>query len=436
MKKILVAGAGHGGLSAAICLARKGYDVTVVESKLPENLGYDWHDTMPADTFEYVGIDLPEEYEASNRMAYVSPNGSTKVIMPDARRIDVDRIILLKHLVSNAEKAGVKLVFGQKIIAPVIAGAWVTGFTAEDAEGNTYNYSGDIVIDACGMNSPVRKNLPAHFGIQNEFDRQNIFDVYRIYLENKTGEITDPPYIVTFFNLDKPGIDWMNTNKDFIDIIVGKFEFSGDLTQDEIDATIAKYKKDFPYIGDKVLRGGTGVERIPISRMLPLIVGNGYAAVGDSAGMTVPLTGSGIALSMKAGRILADTIEAAEDKDLTVKMLWPYQYKYYQDFGKDYVLLDLFKKLFTYISTDEINYVMEKEILTADKMAIADGFPLKIELSYLLHVASVALPLAPMAPDMLKCFKLLPLLPVINKTMPAEYDAQKVHSWVKLYRSL
>ena len=87
-------------------------------------------------------------------------------------------------------------------------------------------------------------------------------------------------------------------------------------------------------------------------------------------------------------------------------------------------------------ATDEINYVMEKEILTADKMAIADGFPLKIELSYLLHVASVALPLAPMAPDMLKCFKRLPMLPVVNKTMPAEYDAQKVHNWVELYKAL
>ena len=435
MKKILVAGAGHGGLAAAICLAKKGYDVTVVESNKPENMGYDWHDTMPADTFEYVGIDLPEEYEPSNRMAYVAPDGKTKVIMPDACRIDVDRKILIRHLIDNAEKAGVKLVFGQKITAPIIAGAWVTGFTAADDE-NTYIYNGDLVIDACGMNSPVRKQLPAHFGIDNEFDRQNIFDVYRIYFENKTHEITDPPYIVTFFNLDKPGIDWMNTNKDFVDIIVGKFEFSGDLTQEEIDAAIAKYKKDFPYIGDKVLRGGTGVERIPIRRMLPLIVANGYAAVGDSAGMTVPLTGSGIALSMKAGKILADTVEAAENKDLTVKALWPYQYKYYQDFGKDYVLLDLFKNFFTYIDSDDINYIMEKEILTADKMAVADGFPLKIEPSYLLHVLSVAPPLAPMLPDLIKCFKMLPFMPVAAKTMPEEYDPQKVYDWIKLYKAL
>ena len=435
MKKIIVGGAGHGGLSAAVVLARQGYDVTVVESKTPENMGYDWHDTMPGDTFEYVGIDFPEEYEPSNRMAYVAPDGKTKVIMPDAKRIDVDRQVLIRHLIDQAEKAGVKLVFGQKIIAPTVEGAWVSGFTATDGE-NEFSYKADLVIDACGMNSPLRRQLPAHFGIDNEFDRQNIFDVYRIYFENLTGELTDPQYIVTFFNLDKPGIDWMNTNKDFVDIIVGKFEFSGDLTQQEIDAAIAKYKKDFPYIGDKVLRGGTGVERIPISRMLPLIVANGYAAVGDSAGMTVPLTGSVIALSMKAGKILADTVIAAGDKDLTVSRLWDYQYKYFQDFGKDYVLLDLFKNFFTYIDSDDINYIMEKEILTADKMAVADGSPLSIELSYLLHVLSVAMPLIPMVPSLLKSFKMLPLLPVAAKLMPEKYDAQKVHSWIKLYRSL
>lgn len=434
MKKILVGGAGHGGLSAAIVLAKKGYDVTVVESKNPADMGYDWHDTMPGDTFEYIGIDYPEEYEPSNRMAYVAPDGKTKVIMPDAMRIDVDRKILINHLIKEAEKEGVKLVFGQKVVSPTVAGAWVTGFTATDGE-KTYEYCGDLVIDACGMNSPLRRNLPSHFGIDNEFDKQHIFDVYRIYFENLTGELTDPQYIVTFFNLGKPGIDWMNTNKDFVDIIVGKFEFSGELTQEEIDATIAKYKEQFPYIGEKV-RGGTGVERIPIRRMLPLIVANGYAAVGDSAGMTVPLTGSGIALSMKAGKILADTVIDAGDNDLSVSRLWGYQYKYFTDFGKDYVLLDLFKNLFTYIDTDDINYIMEKEILTADKMAIADGFPLKIELSYLLHVASVALPLAPMVPALLKCFKLLPLMPVAMKSIPEKYDAQKVHEWTKLYNAL
>ena len=46
MKNILVAGAGHGGLSAAAILAKNGYNVTVLEKSRREDIGHDWHDAM------------------------------------------------------------------------------------------------------------------------------------------------------------------------------------------------------------------------------------------------------------------------------------------------------------------------------------------------------------------------------------------------------
>ncbi|MCR5041882.1 MAG: NAD(P)-binding protein, partial [Clostridia bacterium] len=42
MEKIIVAGAGHGGLVAAAHFAKAGYDVTVYEKNAREDLGYDW----------------------------------------------------------------------------------------------------------------------------------------------------------------------------------------------------------------------------------------------------------------------------------------------------------------------------------------------------------------------------------------------------------
>ena len=44
MKRILVAGAGHGGLAAAALLAKNGFDVTVIERKKREEMGHDWED--------------------------------------------------------------------------------------------------------------------------------------------------------------------------------------------------------------------------------------------------------------------------------------------------------------------------------------------------------------------------------------------------------
>ena len=41
-RKIIIAGAGHGGLIAGALLAEKGYDVTVYERNIRDDLGYDW----------------------------------------------------------------------------------------------------------------------------------------------------------------------------------------------------------------------------------------------------------------------------------------------------------------------------------------------------------------------------------------------------------
>ena len=42
--KIIIAGAGHGGLAAAAKLAKSGFDVTVVEKEKRSALGHDWED--------------------------------------------------------------------------------------------------------------------------------------------------------------------------------------------------------------------------------------------------------------------------------------------------------------------------------------------------------------------------------------------------------
>ena len=55
MKNILVAGAGHGGLSAAAILAKNGYNVTVLEKSRREDIGHDWHDAMDIPAFITVG---------------------------------------------------------------------------------------------------------------------------------------------------------------------------------------------------------------------------------------------------------------------------------------------------------------------------------------------------------------------------------------------
>ena len=44
--KIVIIGAGHGGLQAAKELSKDGFDVTVYEKNSPEKVSYDWRDDV------------------------------------------------------------------------------------------------------------------------------------------------------------------------------------------------------------------------------------------------------------------------------------------------------------------------------------------------------------------------------------------------------
>ena len=130
--------------------------------------------------------------------------------------------------------------------------------------------------------------------------------------------------------MNRPGIDWTSGEKEYIDVLIGKFGAAGKLSEQDVDDALTDYRKNYPNIDYETLRGGVYAD-IPLSKMLPMFVCDGYAAVGDSAGMVHPLNGCGISLSMQAGKILADTVLAANG-DYNKASLWKYQYEYFFKF--------------------------------------------------------------------------------------------------------
>ena len=435
MKKIIVAGAGHGGLTAAYNLAKNGFDVTVYEKRQRDELGYDWHDSMNYTAFDEAGLERPDEslIRRSVQTAFENPSATVKLVLPyDDSGFMMDRKVLFKYLIEKAEAVGVKFVFGCDITGALLDGMSVAGIKyIKDKE--SFDAKADMVIDACGMNSPVRKSLPPCFGIRNSFEAKETFHVYRVYFENLTGEIFEPQYLVSLFHMGKPGIDWAIAEEDSVDILVGKFGTAGELTAEEIEGAVSEYKSRFPFIGDKIIRGGQrGI--IPLSKMLPLLVADGYALVGDSAGMTVPLNGSGIVLSMRAGKILADKIYGCEKDAFSIGNLWKYQYEYFQTLGKDLVMVDILKNFFTFCKKKDIDYFLEKKIITKEQLDFESG--LEITPKYIMHIASVGLPLIGLLPPLVGTLKSIPMIDSLVSTMPVEYDKMAVEDWVEKYSKL
>lgn len=438
MSSVLIAGAGHGGLSVAAILAKNGYKVTVLEKHTKDSIGYDWHDAMDIPAFRFADIPVPDEkdFRRGLHMCYMNPQKTVRLVMDggpgvaQSNCITIDRKFLIKYLIKHCEDCGVNFIFGADIKEAVTEGSKVLGVRAE-IQGEEKEFLADMTVDAAGMYSPVRRSLPEDMGIQNEIPEEDTFEIYRAYYENTENYITDPNYTVIFFNCGKPGLDWVITEEDYIDVLIGKF---GRLTEEEIEASLEDIRKNYPGMGEKPIRGGS-TARIPLTKTLPLIVADSFALVGDSAGMTVPLNGSGIDLSLQAGKLLASSIMASERNGFRKEDLWQYQYRYFTLFGLDLVPVSIMRRFFGYLTAEDLDFFLEKGILTQKEIGMAGGIS-GITPSYVIEKITAALPKARLLPDLARSLKQLPLYPVIKSTMPSEWDSKKVNEWIKKYKIL
>ncbi len=433
--KIIVAGAGHGGIAAAHILAQRGFDVTVYEKNKRENLGYDWTDIFDKNGFTACGMDIPprELYNLKHDMTFYGPSFKTPLRQhtpEDRLEIQIERRDLYDYMIAAAETKGVNFEFETFIEGPILFGNRVVGIKTD--RGDIF---ADLVIDAAGINSPVRSKLPPLLGIQNHVKEYEQFYVYRGFY-NKTAELDEDNFKVMLLYENKLGICWVATEEDHTDVLIGRFE---PLNTQDVEQTLASLRKTNDTLGTELLRGGQFVN-IPVRQPLGVLVANGYAAVGDSAFMTIPIIGSGIANSMTAGAILADAVSSDRDMSFSAETLWTYQKNFYKKIGGGLAPLACIKLLLTRISGDELNYIFDNGILNADDMtngttsaslaAIVEGMSiediLKVKLKGLVHNKDVMKKVVRMGGDVARAT-------AVTAAMPMKYDRTKVLQWVKCY---
>lgn len=436
--KIIIAGVGHGGLVCGALLAEKGYDVTVYEAKKRRDIGHDWTDVFPLASFDEAGIPLPPQnkYIPSRPICYTNPNKTVQIRMPEntnkkSTNSVLDRKYLIQYLLRYAEKKGVRIRFATEVVSPITDGKRVLGLTLRKNNRISCVFA-DLIIDAAGIDSPVRRLLPACFGIQNEFEEDQIFTCYRACYEKTQAEEPENQYTVHFFHMREPGISWVITEKNCMDILIGHFGTT--LTQEQIDEAVADLRETYPAIGETVVRGGQ-VARIPIRRTIPLMIADGYAAVGDCAGMTIPIIGSGIANSIRAGKYLADAIEQDPNQTFTKAALWQYQYNYFTKIGNKLVMIDKLRSLCTKLDADDVDYLLEKDILSANELASGSG---SVELSASLLIQKIlkSIPRVTMLANVTKTFVKANTVRRVLSEMPEEYDEETVNDWTRQYAQI
>lgn len=433
---IIIAGGGHGGIALGYQLAKRGYDVTVYEKHTRENMGYDWTDIFDKKGLFAAEMELPapDKFCLKQDMTFIGPGETIKLQQhtdPEKLEIQMERKAIYDHLISYAENAGVRFVFDCEIEAPILFGSRVVGI--QTAVGAVY---GDLIVDACGIRSPLRTKLPAYLGIQNEVQPFEQFYVYRAFF-NKACETKEDKFKVQLLREGKLGICWVAAEEEHTDVLIGRFE-PFDLA--EVDRTLQSLRRDNPAIGDTVVRGGQFVH-IPVRQPLGILVADGYAAIGDSAFMTVPIIGSGIANSLKASHLLCEAIEADKDGAYSAYTLWKYQCDFFKELGAGLAPLACVKLLLTRLEPSDLDYIFETGILNADDMTIdADSTSLGAILGGMkmedLKIKAGGLVKNPaVLKKILRMGKELGVATAVTAAMPKVYDPEKALRWVKNYNA-
>lgn len=437
-EKIIVAGAGHGGIVAAYYLAKEGFDVTIYEKGTEGKLGHDQGDSIHLDGFEKSGIPIPEKwYVKRTPIAFCVPGTDLEPLVQadssNAYNIEIDRNALYEHLISFALEAGVKFVYNCEIIAPIVLASRVIGI--KTSLGDFY---GGLIIDACGLNSPIRKALPESFGVSHDTGKYDVLHAYRAYYKKNDG-VEDPAlrYRVSLIPGDNCGLSWLVTNEDNVDILIGAFD---NLPQEMIDKTLAVYRNENPHLSDEIVRGGKVIE-IPVRHPLAILVADGYAAVGDSAFMTVPVKGSGIGYSMRAGKMLAETVISDEAGLLNRETLWKYQTAFYKEIGSQQAILAIAKNAFPALSLDVIDYAFREKILTSEDMELFGNEQGLIKVLLSLKIGDLT-GKAKKVVSNLEIRRLLTIIArnvtrflAIDRRFPEKYDSTAIQKWADSYNA-
>lgn len=366
--KILVGGAGHGGLIAAAKLAKSGFEVTVIEKRRRDELGYDWEDRFTFSVLtDLLEIDeIPSEHwHYRGDCSFVSPDFGTSVVInydESNRQKVMWRKPLINMLIDYAEKCGVKLQFETAVKEAIVRENRVVGIST--AKGDYY---ADLVIDACGVYSPILKKLPESFGIEKSDERGNVFYAYRAYFNKTADENPSVPFEVYLCHAREQGLSWCCTNSDSVDILIGRID---PLEKKTVDRFIDDFRKKHSWIGNEILHGGN-YAIIPVRRPLGLMVANGYAAVGDSAFMTTPMNGMGIDLSLSAGALLAKTVIAENSAD--AEALWKYNRDFHKLYGANTAKNECLKNSLLNLPGKGVDFLFENKIIQASDLAGAGG---------------------------------------------------------------
>ncbi len=372
---VIVAGAGTGGAVAAYAIAKKGYNVALLDQKPRELIGKKTcGDAMGDHHFkeleELIGLPKPREgviqYTVKGLVIY-PPNRKNPMDVsgPGTTGVSFNRHAMGQWLIDLAISEGVKLYDEVSVQAPILEGDTVVGVSYRDKSKEIKKLKSKIVIDATGVGGVLRRQVPESFLMDKRFALDETIAAWREVLET-SYTFERPDMLEIYFDLEHApgGYAWIfpqgpnrvnaglgvtaglpnvpNVKKKYYDWMMNAFE--------------PLQKKT------KLLDAGGG--QVPVRRPVDVLVGNGFMLVGDAASQVNPIHGGGIGPSMYAAALASHAaVSALESGNVSRESLWEYPAKYMRTYGKKQAGLDIFKWLIIRISNKDIDFAFDKGLI-------------------------------------------------------------------------
>ncbi len=434
MKKIVVIGANQSGLAFAKFAADKGFDVKVFEAKAKDKVAYDWTDDMMEETFPQVGLPLPPEeiHTRKRSWTFIPPSQAVKVFVPVPEE-ELDFAMYRRPfnawLEGLATEAGAEVHYETRVDRMLIEDGKAIGVVLADGT----KVDAGLVVDCGGVNSPIRTSLPDDFGIEQKIDPNDTFVVRRTFFRRPEGtkrpQFTNCAYLK---HLGENGISWclLSYDEQAADVLIGRL---GKLTDARYTNALADLRRDNPIIGKEIVTGGELLQ-IPVRHPIATMVSGGYALVGDSAYMTIPMLGSGMAAGMRAGRMLADVIGDPVGDPFSVENLYRYQKQYMKEIGAEHSAINMMKNWLLKTDDRNVDFLIGKGIVNKKMLVEASaGHMLRMTLPELVSTALRGIQRLDLLLEMAGLMSKMEKQLAIAADMPEQYDKEALKVWRQKY---
>jgi len=355
----VVVGAGTSGCYFTWRLSQAGFHTLVLEKQQLENLGRQidiFH--MDEMRFDEFGVEPPAGEELIGHyptgLAW-SPDLQVQNEVRYAFYV-MHKAAFQQRMLRYATEAGAQVLLGVEEVEPILEDGSLTGVRAR-WNGEPLEARGRIVVDASGIDSVLRTQLPTSFGVEN--DPITNEDTLFVCLEfrDELGEgfpkgLNFYPYHKAFWNPSR-----------------GSGAILGIGQPGSYDLAWQKHREwREEYFGDpgrmlKRTQGRTPYRRSPYS-----LVGNGFVVLGDAAFQTKPFSGEGVTSSFTACQIAAEVAaEALHRGDVSREALWPYNVRYFRGQGAKFASMFLQLPAAAELSRREVNFLFHRNVIFSSK---------------------------------------------------------------------